>query len=116
MRVHSYLMKNTEKLSEEEERTTWMYLDAAAHTRTDPPSGSHAMEACSGDVMDLPSRLYSATIYTVLCLTHRLHSLQFLPLALLGLSSPTSFIPASEGERFAAWPIKASPLFHSQGF
>lgn len=109
-------MKNTEKLSEEEERTTWMYLDAAAHTRTDPTSGSHAMEACSGDVMDLPSRLYSATIYTVLCLAHRLHSLQFLPLALLGLSSPTSFIPASEGERFAAWPIKASPLFHSQGF
>lgn len=115
MRVHSYLMKNTEKLSEEEERTTWMYLDAAAHTRTDPTSGSHAMEACSDDVMDLPSRLYSATIYTVLCLTHRLHSLQFLPLALLGLSSPTSFIPASEGERFAAWPIKASRLFHSQG-
>lgn len=57
------------------------------------------------DVMDLPSRLYSATIYTVLCLTRRLHSLQFLPLAPLGLSSPTSFIPACEGERFAALPI-----------
>lgn len=45
-RVHSYLMRNTELL-EEEGRTTWMYLDAAAHARTDTASGSHAMEVCS---------------------------------------------------------------------
>lgn len=45
--VHSYLMRNTEKLLEEEGRTTWMYLDAATHARTDTASGSHAMEVCS---------------------------------------------------------------------
>lgn len=62
--------------------------------------------------MDLPSRLYSATVYPVLCVTVVSDSLQFLPLAPLGLSSPTSFVAASEGERFAAFSIKASPVFH----
>lgn len=32
------------------------------------------------------------------------HNLQFLPLAPLGLSSPTSFVPANEGKRFSALP------------
>lgn len=103
--VHSYLMRNTEKSLEEEGRATWMYLDAAAHAKTDTALEAMLWRCAPSDVMDLPSRLYSATIYTVLCLTRRLHSLQFLPLAPLGLSSPTSFISASEGERFAALPI-----------
>lgn len=54
MCVHSYLMRNTEKLLNEEERTTWMYLDAATHDRTGTAPGSHAMEVCS----QLMSRTY----------------------------------------------------------
>lgn len=47
MCVHSYLMRNTEKLLKEEGRTTFVYLDAATHDRTDTASGSHAVKVCS---------------------------------------------------------------------
>lgn len=44
--------------------------------------------------MDLPSRLCSATTYTVLCVTVVSDSLQFLPLAPLGcLHPPASLQP-----------------------
>lgn len=90
-----------------------MCPDADAHTTLDTASGSHAVEVCSGEFMDLSSCPYSAKIYTVLGLTHCLHSLQLLPLTPFGFSSPTSFIPGSEGERFAALAMKTSPVFHS---
>lgn len=100
-------------IKNEAERTTWICLDADADAMTDTASGSHDVEVCFGEFMDLSSRLFSATIYRVLGLIHCLHSLQLLPLALIGFSSSTSFIPGSKGERFAALPIKASPVFYS---
>lgn len=48
-----------------------MYLDAATYYRTDR-FWTRAPEACSQLAVDLPCHLYSATIYTVLCLPCRL--------------------------------------------
>lgn len=45
--VHSYLMRNTEKLLKEEERTTWISLEGTTPDKTGTAPGSHAVKVCS---------------------------------------------------------------------
>lgn len=71
-------------------------------------------------VMDLPSHLSSATVYTVLCLTCRFLACSSCHWhSLVCLHPPPSF-PAHEGERFAALPnlnqFPVSPCGFSEEF
>jgi hypothetical protein len=65
--------------------------------------------------MDLPSYLYSATVYTVLCLPCCLSSPAVLAIG-SGFSSPTSVFQPMKVEDLLLCHTKGSPLLHPQAF